>query len=210
MVCSGHRSGAVRLWRLVPTALAARPAVAALICHDPPAGAAAFQQLPPCSGHQAHRLEAGASEGQEARLALVLVFECTQSHASPVTAVSMGPPQSEACQMLTGDASGAVVVWGARTKRGGLPKWAQRLGESVVPSRQLQQNHVVHVRTDRAEAVDPLASATAFSFVCSVPGVELPWQFTRTFHNFIELAQLLDRRGGVSPPPCAAPSCGGR
>ena len=63
----------------------------------------------------------------------------------------------------------------------------------------LAQVYVQHVRTERAENIDPLFSDTSFSFrcSCSIPGVEEAWQVAHTFQHFVELAQLLDRHGGV-------------
>ena len=84
MVCSGHRSGTVRFWRLVPSALAKRTA-------SPSGGGTSFRALEPFAGIGAISGRVGALSSGAGGARLALVHPNYQTHNHNPDALSPEP-----------------------------------------------------------------------------------------------------------------------
>ena len=210
VLVSGHASGAIRFWKLVPKELAKACAQAG----DAAGG--------------------GCARGKqdEEKLALQIMLSCTRSHAAAVTSIAFS---ADGHQMLTGDAQGIVNLWGRDrgSRAGHEPKWlaaAPRLDGRLVrlDERILQCMLVEPVRVERSEAdggklVGDFGGPTqVFVMACCLAGRARPacssegpqqpgptqdpvaapsdikWETRRTFAQFAELHVLLQRHGGVT------------
>jgi len=181
---SGHQGGVVRFWRLIPRRF-----------------------VKSSSGPQGWSAVHSDAQG-DSGLRLEMLLQDARSHQIAVTCIRMSQDNHS---MYTGDSSGKVVMWGRGRRSTTLPKWAFDQPDRIpIDERLLRGVAVQYIRTEKGDDIGAgvlvlacrLVRPTSLNAVVHASQTkpmssDLTWDARRTYAQFVELQQELQRHGGV-------------